>query len=295
MNPNVSIVIPTFNRAKLVSRAIDTALAQTLPAEVVVCDHGSTDETPMVASSYGSTIKYIRREKDQGPIVCWRDGIENASGDFIHITYDDDWIDPTFVEKTLSYFHEDVGFVYTRVIIHFVETQTQEVSLVHPAGIRPMKQIAQHLLREPLTISPGCALFRRKDALKNLLKEIPGAKGRYGKNSGVGEDLLLFLLASLDYPRYGHVPEALSHFLAHPASITTDADKTGRLNALDDAYTVAKQYYLQQPNSIQRLRGIPEIASRAKWKIDSGVKYQFGRLGLNMTKTWARLKVGTGK
>ena len=78
MTHNVSIVIPTFNRAKLVSKAIDTALAQTVPVEVIVCDHGSTDATPELAKSYGDKIRYIRKDVDNGPIACWQDGIEHV-------------------------------------------------------------------------------------------------------------------------------------------------------------------------------------------------------------------------
>jgi len=238
VTPVVSIVIPTFNRSRLVSRAIDSSLAQTVPVEVVVCDHGSTDDTPAVAAAYGTSIRYVRREQDQGP----------------------------FVEKTLPLLRAEVGFVYTRTRIHEPGNPQTKVLLRHPAGTRPVSQIVQFLLREKLPISPGCALFRKRDALKNLLLEVPGAEGRYGKNSGVGEDLLLFLLATLDYPRYAHVPEALSHFLAHPASITTHAGSSGRMDALAKAYQLAKDHYLRQPASLPLARGLAGRLARARWQ-----------------------------
>ena len=272
MTAAVSIVIPTFNRARLVTRAIDSALAQTVPVEVVVCDHGSTDDTPAVAARYGSRIRYLRREQDHGPIVCWRDGIENSTGEFVHINYDDDWIDPGFVEKTLPLLHPDVAFVYTRTRIHEPGSTETKVLLRHPAGIRPVSQVVQFLLREKLPISPGCALFRKRDALKNLLLEVPGAEGVYGKNSGVGEDLLLFLLATLDYPRFAHLPEALSHFLAHPASITTGAGNSGRMDALAKAYQRAKAYYLRQPGSLPTARGLAARFARARWQLSGHLR-----------------------
>ena len=266
MTAAVSIVIPTFNRAGLVARAIDSSLAQTVPVEVIVCDHGSTDETPEVAARYGGRIRYIRREQDRGPIVCWLDGIENSSGEFVHINYDDDWIDDTFVEKTLPLLRPEVGFVYTRTRIHEPGNLQTKVLLRHPAGIRSVGQVVQFLLREKLPISPGCALFRRRDALKNLLLEIPGAEGQYGKNSGVGEDLLLFLLTTLDYPRYAHLPEAVSHFLAHPASITTSASSSGRMAALAQAYQRAKDYYSSQTGSRPAASGLSAWLSRSRWQ-----------------------------
>ena len=267
MNNTVSIVIPTFNRAALLPRAIDSALAQTLPAEVIVCDHGSSDDTPSVAARYGNAIRYIRRERDQGPIVCWREGVESASGELVHFNFDDDWSDAKYLERTVPLLREDVGFVYTRTLIHQSADAQTRLMLRHPPGIRPMAQLVQFLLREKLPISPGCALFRRRDVLKNLVVEVPGAQGRYGRNSGVGEDLLLFLLAALDYPYYAHVPEALANFLAHPTSITTEAGASGHMGELADAYALAKQHYLNQPRARPLRRGLGGALMRLRWKL----------------------------
>jgi len=267
--PSVSIVIPTFNRSKLVSRAIDAALAQTVPVEVVVCDHGSTDATPEVVGRYGDRVRYVRRETDRGPIACWRDGIENASGELVNITYDDDWLERTFIEETLALLRDDVAFVYTRARVFSAENQPGRVLLEHPAGIRPIRDIVEYLLRAKLTISPGCALFRRRDVLANLLPEVPGARGIYGKNSGVGEDLLLFLLTSLHYPHYAHIPKPLANFLAHESSITINATTTGKARELADAYSVAKQYYLQQPGSFPVQSGFKRWLAKRRWKKES--------------------------
>lgn len=263
----VSIIIPTFNRANLVKRAIDSALNQTFPCEVILCDHGSSDNTPEVASNYNNKIKYIRREVDQGPIICWRDGLENSTGEIIHINYDDDWMEPTFIEKTLELLKEDVGFVYSRYLLHR-QNKSNLIGNIHQSGINRMKDIVKFLLLTPLTISPGCAIFRRSDAIKNLLLEIPGASGKYGKNSGVGEDLLLFLLTSLDYPNYAHVSEPLVHFLAHSESITTNSIMSGHENELQDSYNNAKKYFLAQPKSLPLSSSwISQIYFKICWKL----------------------------
>ena len=57
MNKNVSIIIPTFNRADFLVECIDSCLAQTQPCEIIVCDHGSTDTTPEVVKKYGDKSK----------------------------------------------------------------------------------------------------------------------------------------------------------------------------------------------------------------------------------------------
>lgn len=267
---SASIVIPTFNRAGLVSRAIDSALAQTYPCEVILCDHGSTDSTPEVAARYGDRIRYIRRSEDHGPIACWRDGLEQACGDVVHITYDDDWIDPEFMEKCVALLRDDVGFVYTQCQMHGMTTKAATIALQHPAGIRPMRDLVRYLLRSSFPISPGCALFRRQDALKNLLLEVPGAGGIYGKNSGVGEDLLLFLLMSLDYPSYAHIGEPLAHFLSHPGSITTNAQASKKRAEFMGAYSNAKIYYYRQPRSERRGNLMAMIFDSMYWEVSCG-------------------------
>jgi len=260
-----SIVIPVFNRAHLVRRAIDTALEQTVPCEVVLVDHGSTDNIGDVVRRYGNRIRYVRRDRDQGAIAAWRDGIEQASAEFVHITYDDDWLQPTFAERCERLLRPDVAFVYTRATVHDPNGKPTELFADHPAGIRPIRDIVDELMRMPLTISPGCALFRRSDAVRNMLLEIPGAAGDYGKGSGVGEDLLLFLLTSLRYRHYAHVPEALADFLAHPGSITIGAQLSGRTDRLAAAYSTAKAYYLRQPGA-RRLSSLHQLVSRERWR-----------------------------
>jgi len=273
-----SIVIPVFNRASMVHRALDTALAQTHPCEVILVDHGSTDDIATVASRYGDRIRYIRRETDNGPIVCWRDGIEQATGEIIHITYDDDWISPTFMERCLALLRNDVGLVYAGVITHRGHGGQEIPGDLHPGGVRPVASLVQFLLRAPLTISPGCAVFRRRDALTNLLSEVPGAAGPYGKNSGVGEDLLLFLLTTLQYPYYAHVPERLAHYLAHEDSITMSAGTSGRRREFEAAYARAKDHYLRQPGALQPLHGAALLLDRCRWAAGSGtLMRQLGR------------------
>jgi glycosyltransferase involved in cell wall biosynthesis len=61
--PGVSVIIPTYNRAALVARAVDSVLAATREGdEVIVVDDGSTDGTHERLQAYGSRIRYVRSE-----------------------------------------------------------------------------------------------------------------------------------------------------------------------------------------------------------------------------------------
>lgn len=267
---SASIIIPVFNRAHLVRRAIESSLAQTERCEVILVDHGSTDAIEEVAAEYEGRIRYVRRKEDRGPVACWRDGIEHSTGEYVHINFDDDWIQPTFMEETLAILQSGVGFVYARSRVHLSPDDSGIVSLIHPPGVRPSREFVQHALGSKLTVSPGAAVFRRRDALSNLLPEVPGARGRYGPGTGVGEDLLLFLLTTLDYPTYGHVPLPLADFMAHQGSITVSALDSNLGKELAAAYERAREHYLRQEGALQPLRGLPAFTSRVKWLLASG-------------------------
>lgn len=91
----VSIIVPTYNRAGMVSKAIQSALVQPLEKlEVIVVDDGSTDNTRQVVSQIrDARLKYIYQD-NQGPSAAFNRGIAESSGDFINILGSDDWFLP---------------------------------------------------------------------------------------------------------------------------------------------------------------------------------------------------------
>ena len=112
MKYKVSILIPTYNRSYLLERAINTSLNQTYSCEVIVCDHGSSDNTYQICKSYGDRINYIRREIDYGLHFCEIEALLAAKSKLIHFCFDDDWMHPEYIEKSLSMFNDNVGMVY---------------------------------------------------------------------------------------------------------------------------------------------------------------------------------------
>lgn len=89
---SVAVVIPTYNRADLCLKAIDSALAQTSPPnEIIVVDDGSTDATPERLSDAGPPIKYIRQDNAERGAARNR-GIREAQSDLIaFLDSDDQW------------------------------------------------------------------------------------------------------------------------------------------------------------------------------------------------------------
>jgi len=239
-----SIVIPTYNRVSLVKRAIETAIAQTVTCEVVVCDHGSSDKTPELVATYKDKVHYVRRDRDSGPFFSWLDGIQHATADYVHLTHDDDWIELNFIERCLNVFSSECAFSLSSALIH----QENEQPLAYRkgsfgTGVHEASKIETLLLGLDLTISPGCAIFRKPEAVKAIMTASgPLATHQY---HGVGADLMLFLLPLLYHSKFGYVNESLAHFSAHDGSITTDAVRDDRkLRQMTIAYEETKKHYL---------------------------------------------------
>lgn len=100
----VTVVIPAYNYARFLSKAIDSVLRQEcLPQEIIVVDDGSTDNTPDVAAQYGDRIRYIRKENGGLP-AARNTGIKAARcGLIAFLDADDEW-DPSFLRKILEQF-----------------------------------------------------------------------------------------------------------------------------------------------------------------------------------------------
>jgi glycosyltransferase involved in cell wall biosynthesis len=105
--PTISIVLPTYNRAHLLERAIRSALTQTFDDwELLIVDDGSTDRTEEVVRSYHDPrFRYIRRDRNYGLLAARNTGIRSAAaGPFIAFLDDDDeWL-PRKLEKQLEVF-----------------------------------------------------------------------------------------------------------------------------------------------------------------------------------------------
>lgn len=114
----VSVIIPTYNRAAVLGRSIQSVLDQTFQDfELIIVDDASEDKTSDVVHNFGmSNIRYVRHEKNLGPGSARNTGINLAQGKYIAFQdSDDQWL-PEKLEKQIQYFDSaspDVGVVYS--------------------------------------------------------------------------------------------------------------------------------------------------------------------------------------
>jgi len=284
--PLVTIVIPTFNRATMLRRCIDSALAQTQPCEIVVVDHGSSDDTPQVVRSFGDQVRYLRREQDHGVHFAWVDGVVSAQCEFVHFNFDDDYLEPTYIEKCMSLMAPDVGLVFSKVTV--VDEGSGKVQCVlfericgasglYPASVFMNKQITG-------LVSPGATIIRRKDILNALfVGKVPFARHEY---RGVGPDWLMTSMVTLDYPKIGFINEPLAIFSSHEGSITINAlHDAKKKQALRCAYQESRKFYtllwMVKFLRLDLLANVALVLFRIKGKLASALKRIFPRKPLN--------------
>jgi glycosyltransferase involved in cell wall biosynthesis len=107
--PTVSIVIPTFNRARYLPDALDSVFRQDVDAmQAIVIDDGSTDDTESVIAAYGRGVQYVR-QKHQGAAAARNAGVALATGAFISFLDSDDVWMPGKTKAELAVFDENPG------------------------------------------------------------------------------------------------------------------------------------------------------------------------------------------
>ena len=111
-----TVLVPTYNRAVLLSECLDALLAQTLaPAEIIVIDDGSSDRTPEVVRQKHGPIRVIS-QANRGKSAALNLGLEAAEMPFIWIMDDDDIAAPDALERLTALIARspDADFAYGR-------------------------------------------------------------------------------------------------------------------------------------------------------------------------------------
>jgi hypothetical protein len=168
-----------------------------------------------------------------------------ASGEYINLLFDDDWIEPSYLEKTMKYFdNHDVGFVFSSA--NLFDDQSQKVlkifhnEFLFKSGIYEVDRHESFFLGR--LISPTALIIRKKDMIDALyVGNLPLSKNNY---KGVGPDRLMTLLCMLRYSKFGYLSEALVYYRSHANSITVDSKSSReKKNFFKLAYAEVDHYY----------------------------------------------------
>ena len=227
----ISVIVPTRNRADLLPRSLDSILRQTHEDyELIIVDDGSTDHTKEVIRRYQDTR--IRHINNDGPLhgaSCARNiGIRAARGNYISFHDSDDVCAPTKLERQLGFLQEHQADI---VFCQMHKADTGEC--IPPNGLTDWSLPA--ILKRSLAGTP--AIFGRAECFReNLFDEM--------LTRNVDWELMIRLTGTC---RVVYQEEDLLEIHATPGSISTDSEAA--VQSLEYIRDKHKDQYDRHPKS----------------------------------------------
>ena len=227
---SVSVVIPAYNAAGTIERAVESVLAQTRrPDEIIVVDDGSTDETSKKIEGYGSQIRYIYQE-NAGPSVARNKGIEAAGGEWIaFLDADDEWL-PEALDLQCGLLGRNKQLVWT--VANFYHCLCDEnrrrcnVDSKLAAKVLGGKEYFDDFFRTSLPHGCGCTITML------VKKEVLQEAGMFEAGLHMAEDTDLWFRIACRRPQIGYVAKPLAIY--HMATAASLMEKHRRLKFQSD-------------------------------------------------------------
>jgi glycosyltransferase involved in cell wall biosynthesis len=209
--PLVSVVLPVYNRAGWVARAIDSVLAQTYRRlELLVIDDGSTDGTLQVLESYGSRITVLR-QSHAGAETARNLGLEHARGEFIaFIDSDDVWYAERLSSQLPLFDRAEVGLVFgNAALVDYRQKPPRHLKRTFFDGVRPSRGRVTADFARGCFVPCSSVLARRRCFAET---------GRFTVEHRAA-DYLKWLEISAVY-ELDYVPEPIFEYAIHPGGIS---------------------------------------------------------------------------
>ena len=235
-----SIVIPTFNGERHISRTIESAINQTRTAdEIIISDDNSTDSTLEICRKYEPTVKVtVNPGGPSGFVKGWQRAIEKASGEYISILHQDDLLYREFleeIERTVNDFPE-VGHIFA--VCDTIDEQGNIIRHAHEetAGDRIIYRKSEYpeaYEKETTHIHRCPGVITRKDIFKVC---------NYREEAGhIADDD--FFLRVANYTDVVGIMKPLAAYREHSGS------ETGRLSDLSLNLRLMNDYHYQLGHS----------------------------------------------
>ena len=229
----ISVIIPIYNAARFLAKAIDSVLKQSFrEIEVIAIDDGSTDGSASVIAGFAASDSRVRviSQANAGIVEALETGRAVARGKFIARMDADDWALPERFARQLDAMRSDSSLVALGSSVTFMDAAGNAVEICR----RPINPTA---IRSALLAGDGGVLIHpavmfRADAV--------AAVGGYRRSAQFVEDLDLYLrLDSIG--TMGNLPECLLNYRVHPKSINftkNEGREKVRLSVMREAYAV---------------------------------------------------------
>ncbi|MBI4824572.1 MAG: glycosyltransferase [Nitrospirae bacterium] len=267
--PLVSVIMNCYNSSKYLREAIDSIYSQTFTDwEIIFYDNLSTDESPDIAKSYDSRLKYFRGTEFLPLGVARNKAFEKASGNFVSfLDCDDVWM-PEHLSSHLNAFQKDTIVVYGNFLIRDMASNKEYVPF-DPEGEFHSGSITRHLCKKNF-IWLQSALVKR-DAVEKL--EYP-----FDPVMLAEEDFDLMLRLS-EIGEFRYIPEPTFIYRMHEGSWTS---LRRHIFAHDASYLLGKYKVRFQKGMVRDLARQYLMTVRLDLS-ESGFRvFPFLRLGFNL-------------
>lgn len=165
----ITVMIPTYNQARFIRQAIESALGQSHASiEVVVGDDASTDDTPSIVSSIkDARLRYVRHQTNLGRVDNYRRLLyEHASGDFVvNLDGDDYFTDPQFLAEAVKSLAADPQAVMVVARAAAVYPTGQQVSKIPKAKQLSGLEILRKMPAQAYCLMHLATVYSRPQAL----------------------------------------------------------------------------------------------------------------------------------
>lgn len=282
MSPLVSIIIPNYNAAAYIRKAVDSALQQHYPhIEVIVVDDGSTDDSPSILAEYGDKIRVIR-QNNAGAAAARNSGLAVAQGEYIAFLDADDRYLPENIQKKMECLLSSKGlFRWCYSNFNWVNAEGAIIRRGDetPGMLLNYKASGQVFLQALSGNLLGTNLFL-------MHKDVVQAAGGFDEKMIVLEDYALFLHAAYLFP-IAYVDEPLVEVYQHEGSLSQSGKKKGylsrwRLHAVlirkypNEIASIANLWQKKQADVYRNLAKIyaPDKPKRARVLLAASLRHQ---------------------
>ena len=248
MTPRFSVIVPLYNKAPYVRKALESIISQTFNDwECIIVDDGSTDGSAVICEEFIHSLTpslvhsfCLLRQANNGVAAARNNGVAKSHGEYVCFLDADDWWEPNYLEEMDKLIKEypDAGLYATNYVYYkpgktYVALKLERGYINYPEAY----------LQGPMPIWTGAACMRRK-----VFDEMGG----FPVGIKLGEDFLLWARTALQY-KVAFCEKALAYY---------NNDVPAHLRATRNMH--APQYHM-----IFHLEEIEAMVESGKWKVES--------------------------
>ena len=267
-SPRVSVVVPTYNRARLLPGAIESALDQTFDdLEVIVADDGSDDSTEQVASAFGDRVQLLKLPHSGKPAAARNAALGAARGELVALLDSDDaWL-PEKLERQLELLDRrpEVGLVCTNAwVIDANGRRGDRTYLDGRAG------------------AEGRVLVPLLDTNFVIASTVLVRRGLVDEAGGFSEEPLLRAVEDYDLwlrlavvTRFAYLPTPLALYREHAGAIRGTVPRVAvcrsQLRILDRVEPLLGRHELSARRALRRRRGALLVGLAQAFEVDGNL------------------------